>query len=66
MLPVEADPDFQSSLDSAIDQEIARLEEQVERLKSLKGCGPEIAGVIERVQEVFSARSRRSSSASGA
>ena len=43
MLPVEADPDFQSSLDYAIDQEIARLEEQIEQLKSIKGSGPEIA-----------------------
>jgi len=50
MLPVEADPDFQSSLDYAIDQEIARLEEQMEQLKSFKGPGPEIATVMERVQ----------------
>jgi hypothetical protein len=56
MLPVEADPDFQSSLDYAIDQEIARLEEQIERLKSLKGSEPEIATVMERVQEVFGER----------
>jgi hypothetical protein len=56
MLPVEADPDFQSSLDYPIDQEIARLEEQIERLTSLKGSGPEIATVIERVQEVFGER----------
>lgn len=56
MLPVEADPDFQSSLDYAIDQEIARLEEQIEQLKSLKGSGLEIATVMERVQEVFGER----------
>jgi hypothetical protein len=56
MLPVEADPDFQSSLDHAIDQEIARLEEQIEQLKSLKGSGPEIDTVMERVQEVFGER----------
>ncbi len=58
MLPVEADPDIQSSLDYAIDQEIARLEEQIEQLKSLKGSGSEIATIMERVQEVFGERGR--------
>ena len=53
MLPVEADPNFQSSLDYAIDQEIARLEEQIEQLRSLKGSGPEIATVIGRAREVY-------------
>jgi hypothetical protein len=53
MLPVEGDLDFQSSLNHAIDQEVARLEEQIEQLKSLKGSGREIAPVMERVQEVF-------------
>jgi flavin-binding protein dodecin len=56
MLPVEVDSDSQSSLDYAIDQAIARLEEQIERLKSLKGSGLEIATVMERVQEVFGER----------
>jgi uncharacterized protein (DUF2384 family) len=56
MLPVEADPDIQSSLDYAIDQEIARLEEQIEQLESLKGSGSEIATIMERVQEVFGER----------
>jgi LPS sulfotransferase NodH len=56
MLPVEAASGFQSKLDNAIDQEIARLEEQMEQLKSFKGPGPEIATVMERVQEVFGDR----------
>ena len=56
MLPVEAVQDFQSSLDYAIDQEIARLEEQIEQIKSLKGSGLETATVMERVQEVFGER----------
>jgi hypothetical protein len=56
MLPVEVDSDSQSSLGYAIDQAIARLEEQIEQLKSLKGSGLEIATVIERVQEVFGKR----------
>ena len=56
MLPVEVDSGSQSSLDYAIDQAIARLEEQTEQLKSLKGSGLEIATVIERVQEVFGER----------
>jgi LPS sulfotransferase NodH len=56
MLPVEAASGFQSRLDNAIDQEIARLEEQMEQLKSFKGLGPEIATVMERVQEVFGER----------
>ncbi|MBO1908093.1 DUF2384 domain-containing protein [Microvirga sp. 3-52] len=56
MLPVEANPGSQSSLDYTIDQEIARLEEQIELLKSLKGSGPETATVMERVQEVFGER----------
>jgi uncharacterized protein (DUF2384 family) len=55
-LTVEADPDFQPSPDHAIDQAIARLEEQVERLRSLKGSGPEIATVMGKVQEVFGER----------
>lgn len=56
MLPVEEDSGSQSSLDYAIDQAIARLEEQIEKLKSLKGPGLEIATVMERVQEVFGER----------
>ncbi len=56
MLPVETVQDIQASLDHAIDQEVARLEEQIEQLKSLKGSGPEIATVMERVQEVFGER----------
>jgi hypothetical protein len=56
MLPVEAASGFQSRIDNAIDQEIARLEEQMEQLKSLKGPGPEIATVMESVQEVFGDR----------
>ena len=56
MVPVEGEPDFQSSLDSAIDQEVARLEKQMEQLKSLKGSGPEIAPFMGRVQEVFGKR----------
>ena len=35
---------------------IARLEEQIEQIKSLKGSGLEIATVMERVQEVFGER----------
>ena len=56
MLPVETVQDIQAILDHAIDQEVARLEDQIEQLKSLKGSGPEIATVMERVQEVFGER----------
>jgi len=44
------------NIDPLLDKAIARLEGQIEQLKSLKGSRPEIAPVIERVQEVFGER----------
>jgi uncharacterized protein (DUF2384 family) len=58
--PVETDRDFKpyttANTDHLVDQAIARLEGQIERLRSLKGSGPEIATVIGRAQEVFGER----------
>ncbi|WP_201865234.1 MbcA/ParS/Xre antitoxin family protein [Microvirga soli] len=58
--PLEPDRDFKpyttANTDHAIDQAIARLEKQIEQLRSLKGSGPEIAAVIGRAQEVFGER----------
>ncbi len=46
MPPTEPDRDFKpytaANIDPAIDQTIARLEDQIEQLRSLKGSGPEI------------------------
>jgi hypothetical protein len=60
MPPTEKDRDLKSyttaTTDHAIDQAISCLEEQIEQLKSFKGSGPEIATVMERVQEVFGER----------
>jgi hypothetical protein len=57
MPPIETDRDFKpytaARIDRAIDQAIARLKEQIEQLRSLKGSGPEIATVIGRAQEVY-------------
>jgi uncharacterized protein (DUF2384 family) len=57
MPPIEPDRDFKSytmaNADQAIDQAIARLEGQIEQLRSLKGSGPEIAMVIGRAREVY-------------
>jgi hypothetical protein len=59
--PTEIDRDFKpytvANTDHLVDQAIARLEGQIEQLKSLKGSGPEIATVIGRAQEVFGERS---------
>jgi uncharacterized protein (DUF2384 family) len=58
--PIEMDGDFKpytaEKTDDLVDQAIARLERQIEQLKSLKGAGPEIATVIGRAQEVFGER----------
>jgi uncharacterized protein (DUF2384 family) len=58
--PIEMDGDFKpntaANTDHFVDQAIARLERQIEQLKSLKGAGPEIATVIGRAQEVFGER----------
>jgi uncharacterized protein (DUF2384 family) len=58
--PIEMDGDFKpntaANTDHLVDQAIARLERQIEQLKSLKGAGPEIATVIGRAQEVFGER----------
>jgi uncharacterized protein (DUF2384 family) len=57
MPPTEPDRDFKpytaANIDHAIDQTIARLEEQIEQLRALKGSGPEIATVIGRAREVY-------------
>jgi uncharacterized protein (DUF2384 family) len=57
MPPTEPDRDFKpyttANADQAIDQTIARLEEQIEQLRSLKGSGPEIATVIGRAREIY-------------
>jgi hypothetical protein len=57
MPPTEPDRDFKpytaANIDPAIDQTIARLEDQIEQLRSLKGSGPEIATVIGRAREVY-------------
>jgi uncharacterized protein (DUF2384 family) len=57
MPPTEPDRDFEpyttANADDCIDQTIARLEEQIEQLRSLKGSGPEIATVIGRAREVY-------------
>jgi hypothetical protein len=57
MPPTEPDRDFKpyttANADDCIDQTIARLEEQIEQLRSLKGSGPEIATVIGRAREVY-------------
>ncbi len=53
----EPDRDFKpytaANIDHAIDQTIARLEEQIEQIRALKGSGPEIATVIGRAREVY-------------
>jgi uncharacterized protein (DUF2384 family) len=58
--PIERGGDFKpyiaANTDDLVDQAIARLEGQIEQLKSLKGAGPEIATVIGRAQEVFGER----------
>jgi len=41
------------NIDPLLDKAIARLEGQIEQLRSLKGAGPEIATVIGRAQEVY-------------
>ena len=57
MLPTEPDRDFKpytmANADDCFDQAIARLERQIEQLRSLKGSGPEIATVIGRAREVY-------------
>lgn len=57
---IEPDQDFKpwsaANTDHLVDQAIARLEEQIKRIRSLKGSGPEIAMVIGRAQEVFGER----------
>ncbi|WP_262032263.1 MbcA/ParS/Xre antitoxin family protein [Microvirga sp. Mcv34] len=57
MPPTEPDRDFKpyttATADHAIDQAIARLEGQIEQLRSLKGSGPEIATVVGRAREVY-------------
>ena len=57
MPPIEPDRDFKpyttANADQAIDRAIARLEGQIEQLRSLKGSGPEIATVIGRAREVY-------------
>ena len=57
VLPIRADREFKPytsvNTDHFVDQTIARLERQIECLRSLKGTGPEIAAVIGRAQEVF-------------
>jgi uncharacterized protein (DUF2384 family) len=57
MPPIGPDRDFKpytaANIDHAIDQTIARLEGQIEQLRSLKGSGPEIATVIGRAREVY-------------
>jgi Protein of unknown function (DUF2384) len=58
--PIEIDRDFKpytaANTDHLVDQAIARLEGQIEQLRTLKGSGPEIATVIGRAQEVFGER----------
>ncbi len=58
--PIETDRDFKpytaASTGDLVDQAIARLEAQIEQLRTLKGAGPEIATVMERAQEVFGER----------
>ncbi|QRM33500.1 antitoxin Xre/MbcA/ParS toxin-binding domain-containing protein [Microvirga sp. VF16] len=57
--PIEMDVDFEpytAANTDLVDQAIARLEGQIEQIKSLKGAGPEIATVIGRAQEVFGER----------
>jgi hypothetical protein len=55
--PIEPDRDFKpyttANADDSIDQAIARLKEQIEQLRALKGSGPEIATVIGRAREVY-------------
>ncbi len=55
--PTEPDRDFKpyttTSADNCIDQAIARLESQIEQLRSLKGTGPEIAAIIGKAREVY-------------
>ena len=41
------------NVEPLVDRAIAHLEEKIEKLKSLKGSGPEIAMVIGKTQEVF-------------
>jgi uncharacterized protein (DUF2384 family) len=57
MPPTETDRDFKpytmANADDCIDHAIARLEEQIEQLRALKGSGPEIATVIGRAREVY-------------
>ncbi|WP_201838455.1 antitoxin Xre/MbcA/ParS toxin-binding domain-containing protein [Microvirga zambiensis] len=57
MPPIEPDRDFRpytaANTDHFIERVIARLERQIERLRSLKGTDPEIAAVIGKAQEVF-------------
>jgi len=57
MPPIEMDRDFKpyttANADDCIDQAIARLEGQIEQLRSLKGSGPEIAAVIGKAREVY-------------
>jgi uncharacterized protein (DUF2384 family) len=57
MPPTETDRDFKpyttANADDCIDHAIARLEGQIEQLRSLKGSGPEIATVIGRAREVY-------------
>jgi hypothetical protein len=57
MQPIHTDRGFKpytsANTDHFVDQEIAHLEGQIDRLRSLKGSRPEIATVIGRAQEVF-------------
>jgi uncharacterized protein (DUF2384 family) len=57
MPSIETDPDFKpytaANTDHAIDQTIARLEEQIEQLRALEGSRPEIATVVGRAREVY-------------
>jgi hypothetical protein len=57
MPPIEPNRDFKpyttANADDCIDQAIARLESQIEQIRTLKGSGPEIATVIGRAREVY-------------
>ncbi len=41
------------TVDPLVDRAIAHLDEKIEKLRSLKGSGPEIATVIGRAREVY-------------
>ena len=45
-----------AKVDPLVDQAIARLEDKIKQLMSLKGAGPKIATVIGKTHEVFGDR----------